>query len=88
MVSLTSATLRRTWFGTCLCAENEAALHRLNTNNVTTERALVGTPQQVIEQIHSFVELGVDHFELGLPFEHPMSIQCYELLANEVLPNI
>jgi alkanesulfonate monooxygenase SsuD/methylene tetrahydromethanopterin reductase-like flavin-dependent oxidoreductase (luciferase family) len=82
------ATLRRTWFGACLCAENETELQRLNTDHLTPERALVGTPQQVIEQIHSFIELGVDHFELALPFEHPMSIHCHELLANAVLPNV
>jgi len=80
------ATLRRTWFGGCMCAENEVELRRLNTDNHTAESSLVGTPQQVIEQMHSFIDLGVDHFELTLPFEHPMSKHCYELLANEVLP--
>lgn len=79
------ATLRRTWFGGCLCAENEAELRRLNTDNITPESALVGTPQQVIKQIHAFIEQGVDHFELTLPFEHPMSKHCFELLADEVL---
>jgi alkanesulfonate monooxygenase SsuD/methylene tetrahydromethanopterin reductase-like flavin-dependent oxidoreductase (luciferase family) len=78
------ATLRRTWFGGCLCVENEAELQRLNADNITAESALVGTPQQVIEQIQSFIELGVDHFELASPFTHPL--RCYELLANEVLP--
>lgn len=80
------STLRRTWFGGCICAENETELRRLNADNITTEIALVGTPQQVIEQMHSFIELGVDHFELALPFEDPMSKHCYELLADEVLP--
>lgn len=80
------ATLRRTWYGGCLCAENEAELRRLNTDNNTAESSLVGTPQQVIEQMQSFIDLGVDHFELALPFEHPMSKHCYELLAHDVLP--
>ncbi len=80
------ATLRRTWFGGCFCVENEAELQRLNADNITAENALVGTPQQVIEQIQSFIELGVDHFELALPFDHPMLRNCLELLANEVLP--
>jgi alkanesulfonate monooxygenase SsuD/methylene tetrahydromethanopterin reductase-like flavin-dependent oxidoreductase (luciferase family) len=80
------ATLHRTWFGGCFCAENETELRRLNVDNATPERALVGTPQQVIEQIQSFVELGVDHFELVLPFEHPMSKYSMEILASEVLP--
>ena len=59
---------------------------RLNTDNDNAESSLVGTPQQVIEQMHSFIDLGVSHFELALPFEHPMSKHCYELLAQEVLP--
>ncbi|HEY4386379.1 MAG TPA: LLM class flavin-dependent oxidoreductase [Ktedonobacteraceae bacterium] len=80
------ATLRRTWFGGCICAENEAELRKLNTDNITVERALVGTPQQIIEQMHSFIEQGVDHFEFVLPFEQPMSRSCVELLAGEVLP--
>jgi alkanesulfonate monooxygenase SsuD/methylene tetrahydromethanopterin reductase-like flavin-dependent oxidoreductase (luciferase family) len=80
------ATLRRTWFGSCLCTENEAELRRLNTDNITPESALVGTPQQVIEQLRAFIEQGINHFELALPFEHPMSRRCYELLADEVLP--
>jgi alkanesulfonate monooxygenase SsuD/methylene tetrahydromethanopterin reductase-like flavin-dependent oxidoreductase (luciferase family) len=80
------ATLRRTWFGGCICAENEAELRKLNTDNITVERALVGTPQQIIEQMHTFIEQGVDHFELVLPFEQPMSRNCAELLASEVLP--
>jgi alkanesulfonate monooxygenase SsuD/methylene tetrahydromethanopterin reductase-like flavin-dependent oxidoreductase (luciferase family) len=80
------ATLRRSWFGGCICAENETELRQLNTDNITAEIALVGTPQQVIEQMQSFIDLGIDHFELALPFEHPMSKHCFELLANEVLP--
>jgi alkanesulfonate monooxygenase SsuD/methylene tetrahydromethanopterin reductase-like flavin-dependent oxidoreductase (luciferase family) len=61
-------------------------LRRLNTDNNTAESSLVGTPNQVIEQMHSFIDLGVDHFELALPFEHPISKHCFELLAHEVLP--
>lgn len=63
-----------------------AELRRLNTGKDTAESSLVGTPHQVIEQVHSFMDLGVDYFELALPFEHPMSKHCYELLAHEVLP--
>jgi alkanesulfonate monooxygenase SsuD/methylene tetrahydromethanopterin reductase-like flavin-dependent oxidoreductase (luciferase family) len=81
------ATLRRTWFGGFLCAENEAELRKLNTDGLTTERGIIGTPQQVIEQIQAFVDLGVDHFELTLPFfNHPDSQHYFELLAREVLP--
>lgn len=80
------STLRRSWYGGCLCAENETQLRRLTNDQITTESALVGTPQQIIEQLHSFIELGIDHFELALPFEHPLSESCFELLAHDVLP--
>ena len=69
-----------------MSAESETELRRLNSDNITTEVALVGTPQQVIEQMQSFIELGIDHFEFALPFDDPLSIRCFELLANEVLP--
>lgn len=80
------ASLHRSWFGPCLCAKNEAELYRLNTRNLTTDHALLGTPQQVIEQIQSFIELGIEHFELSLPSHHEACRQCLELLASEVLP--
>src|SRR5947208_2473767 len=58
-------TLRRTWFGGCLCAPTEDAVKALNVDHLTSDRALVGTPAQVIEQMRSFVDLGVDYFMLS-----------------------
>jgi alkanesulfonate monooxygenase SsuD/methylene tetrahydromethanopterin reductase-like flavin-dependent oxidoreductase (luciferase family) len=50
-------TLRRTWFGGCLCAPTDAAVQRLNTGGMSAANAFVGTPAQLIEQMGPFVEL-------------------------------
>jgi alkanesulfonate monooxygenase SsuD/methylene tetrahydromethanopterin reductase-like flavin-dependent oxidoreductase (luciferase family) len=78
------ATLRRTWFGGCLCAPTQAAVKALNINNITPDRAFVGTPAQVIEQMRPFIDLGVDYFMLGmggLPNLAPL-----QTLIDEVIP--
>lgn len=78
-------TLRRTRFGGCLCAPTEEAVKALNTDHLTSDRAFVGTPAQVTEQIRSFVELGVDYFMLSCGgFPH---LTTLEMLINEVLPH-
>ena len=59
------ATLRRTWFGGCVCAPTEAEVQRLNPVGITSENAFVGTPAQVVEQMRPFVELGVNYFMLS-----------------------
>ncbi|HZT98214.1 MAG TPA: LLM class flavin-dependent oxidoreductase, partial [Ktedonobacteraceae bacterium] len=78
------ATVRRGWYGGCACGRTEDEVKRLNTNNYTTERAFVGTPGQVIEQMRPFVDAGVDYFMLsigGFP-----DLTTLELLLSEVLP--
>ena len=79
-----SATLRRTWFGGCLCALTEAEVQSLNTIGISSANAFVGTPAQIIEQMQPFIELGVDYFMLscgGFP-----QLTTLEMLVNEVLP--
>jgi alkanesulfonate monooxygenase SsuD/methylene tetrahydromethanopterin reductase-like flavin-dependent oxidoreductase (luciferase family) len=77
-------TLRRTWFGRCLCAPTEEAVEALNVDHLTLDRAFVGTPAQVIEQMRSFVDLGVDYFMLSCGgFPH---LTTLEMFLNEVLP--
>lgn len=78
------ATVRRAWYGGCVCGRTEADVKKLNNNNYTTERAFVGTPGQVIEQMRQFVDAGVDYFMLstsGFP-----DLTTLELLVSEVLP--
>jgi alkanesulfonate monooxygenase SsuD/methylene tetrahydromethanopterin reductase-like flavin-dependent oxidoreductase (luciferase family) len=78
------ATVHRAWFGGCVCGQTEAAVKRLNTNNYSRERAFLGTPAQLIEQMQQFVDLGVDYFMLlngGFP-----DLTTLELLVSEVMP--
>lgn len=77
-------TLRRTWFGRCLCAPTEEAVQALNVDHLTADRAFVGTPEQVIAQMRAFVDLGVDYFMFSNGgFPH---LTTLEMLINEVLP--
>ena len=59
-------------------------MKKLNTNNYSEERAVIGTPAQLIEQMQQFVDLGVDYFMLqsgGFP-----DLTTLELLVSEVMP--
>ncbi len=78
------ATLRRTWFGGCVCGPTEAAVRSLNTTGISSVNAFAGTPAQIIEQMQPFIELGVDYFILGsggFP-----DLTTLEMLIHEVLP--
>jgi alkanesulfonate monooxygenase SsuD/methylene tetrahydromethanopterin reductase-like flavin-dependent oxidoreductase (luciferase family) len=82
------ATLRRTWGGGCICAstqgEAEAIAGELFAGNDSDNFDFVGTPQQIVEQMHPFIDMGVDYFILdcgGFP-----RLTTLELLINEVLP--
>ncbi|MBE3559403.1 MAG: LLM class flavin-dependent oxidoreductase [Ktedonobacteraceae bacterium] len=80
-------TLRRTWYGGCVCAPTEAEVKALNVTQLSTETAFVGTPAQIVEQMQRFVALGVDYFQLNWgvwnSFPDPTTP---ELLVQEVLP--
>jgi alkanesulfonate monooxygenase SsuD/methylene tetrahydromethanopterin reductase-like flavin-dependent oxidoreductase (luciferase family) len=82
------ATLRRTWGGGCICAstqaEAEAIAGGLYAGNDSDTFDFVGTPQQIVEQMRPFIDMGVDYFMLdcgGFP-----RLTTLELLINEVLP--
>ncbi|MDQ5825318.1 MAG: LLM class flavin-dependent oxidoreductase [Chloroflexota bacterium] len=86
------ATIRRTWSGGCVCAPTEqevaelAAVRRLAGEDFGHQvgEDFIGTPEQVIEQMQPFVELGVDYFILdcgGFP-----KLTTVETLINQVLP--
>src|SRR5438067_7457402 len=77
-------TLRRTWFGGCVCGPTEAAVKALNITGISSDNVFVGTPTRVIEQMLPFIELGVDYFILGsggFP-----NLTTLEMLVHEVLP--
>jgi alkanesulfonate monooxygenase SsuD/methylene tetrahydromethanopterin reductase-like flavin-dependent oxidoreductase (luciferase family) len=80
------ATLRRTWFGGCMCAPNEAELKKLLGERPPQHGAIAGTTQQVIEQMQGFVEMGVDYFMLGTP--GLPNFVTLETLLGEVVPAV
>ena len=84
-----SASVKRSWCGGCSCAPTQAEAERFagdryNANNPEDDFGFVGTPGQVIEQMRSFIDLGVDVFMVdcgGFP-----NLTTLEMLVKEVLP--
>ncbi|GER91381.1 LLM class F420-dependent oxidoreductase [Dictyobacter vulcani] len=80
------ATLRRTWFGGCLCVPEGTDPASIDMKQVRSPNPFVGTPSQIIEQMKPFVDLGVDYFMLkneGFPDSTSL-----RLLSEEVLPRL
>lgn len=83
------ATVRRSWCGGCSCAPTQAeaehsAGERYSAHNPEDDFGFVGTPRQVVEQLQSFIELGVDTFMVdcgGFP-----NLTTLEMLIAEVIP--
>jgi alkanesulfonate monooxygenase SsuD/methylene tetrahydromethanopterin reductase-like flavin-dependent oxidoreductase (luciferase family) len=78
------ATLRRVWFGGCACAPTEEQAKVLAGERITTANGLLGTPEQVVEQISRFVELGVDYFIIGCGGFPDLT--TLKLVTEQVLP--
>lgn len=78
------ATLRRTWFGPCICAPTEADIQKLDAGPFPKDSGFAGTPGQVIEQMRPYIELGVDYFMFNC-LDFP-NLTTLELLVSEVLP--
>jgi alkanesulfonate monooxygenase SsuD/methylene tetrahydromethanopterin reductase-like flavin-dependent oxidoreductase (luciferase family) len=78
------ASLRRTWFGGCLCAPTKSEVEALRRYPGNPYHSFIGTPAQVIQQMRPFVDLGIDYFMLqndGFPNQTTL-----EMLIQEVLP--
>jgi alkanesulfonate monooxygenase SsuD/methylene tetrahydromethanopterin reductase-like flavin-dependent oxidoreductase (luciferase family) len=83
------ATVRRSWCGGCACAPTRAEAERAtgdrySADNPEDDFGFVGTPRQVMEQMQSFIELGVGSFMVdcgGFP-----DLTTLEILINEVVP--
>lgn len=82
------STVRRSWIGGCACAptheEAEAFAEGRWSADDDEDFGFVGTPQQLIEQMRPFIDLGVDYFMFdcgGFP-----KLTTLEMLINEVLP--
>jgi alkanesulfonate monooxygenase SsuD/methylene tetrahydromethanopterin reductase-like flavin-dependent oxidoreductase (luciferase family) len=82
------AQVRRSWCGGCACASTQAEARRLAGDRFSADNeedfGFVGTPQQIVAQMHPFIELGVDYFMVdctGFP-----NLTTLELLIHEVSP--
>ena len=79
-------SLRLTWFGRLAVANSQPEAEALSSGYWTNERAFVGTPTQVVEQIQPFIELGVDYFMVEvLGLSDP---KIRNLVLEEVLPKV
>ena len=83
-----SATVRRTWAGGGVCSPTQQEALALAGDRFSPDDdedfGFVGTPQQLVEQMVPFIDLGVDYFMLdcgGFP-----RLTTLELLVAEVLP--
>jgi alkanesulfonate monooxygenase SsuD/methylene tetrahydromethanopterin reductase-like flavin-dependent oxidoreductase (luciferase family) len=81
-------TLKRSWIGGCACAPSQAEAEALAGDRFSStseeDFGFVGTPQQVVEQMQQFVELGVESFMLdcsGFP-----GLTTLEMLIADVQP--
>ena len=77
-------TVRRSWCGGCACAPTEQEVAQIAQEQLQQGSDFVGTPEQLLEQMQPFVELGVDYFMLdcgGFP-----NLTTVNMLVNEVLP--
>lgn len=79
-------SLRRTWFGGCACAPTEAEYKRLLGDRPLPAGGISGSAEQVIEQMRSFMAMGVDYFMLGTPWLPDFT--SLETLLNVVLPEL
>ena len=71
--------VRRSWFGRCICTTSKEEAATLKGPG------LLGTPEQIVEQIQAYVDLGIDHFMLGS--REVTDLTTVELLAHEVFPH-
>jgi alkanesulfonate monooxygenase SsuD/methylene tetrahydromethanopterin reductase-like flavin-dependent oxidoreductase (luciferase family) len=70
--------VRRSWFGRCKCTTSAEEAATLNGPG------LLGTPEQIVEQIQAYVDLGIDYFMLG--GRNVTDLTTVELLAREIMP--
>jgi hypothetical protein len=78
--------LRCTWGGGCACAPTEQDVAKIVAARPLLQPGedFIGTPEQLLEQMQPFVELGVDYFMLdcqGFP-----DLTTATMLVTEVLP--
>ena len=83
------SSLKRIWSGGCACAPSREAAETLAGDRISSDAedddfGFVGTPEQIIEQMQPFIDLGVDYFRLdciGFP-----DLTSLKLLIEDVIP--
>lgn len=79
-------TLRKGWFGRLVLGQTEDKAIQRGLPKYTRERAFVGTPAQVVEQMGPFIEAGCDHFIVEiLDLETP---DVMAMFLEQVLPHV
>ncbi len=78
------ATLRLTWWGRMVVGQNEAEARQRGGERYTRENALFGTPQEIVEQIQQFKEVGVTYFMTTIP-DLP---EVVDTVAEEILSKL
>lgn len=73
----------KTWWHYIAVAETAAEAKRLTE---TREASVVGTPEQIVEQLQPFIELGIEH--LMFEFVDFPSMAGSILFENEVIPKL
>lgn len=77
-------SVRRSRCGGCVCAPNLTEVERIASDRLDPGEDFIGTPQQVIEQMQAYVNLGVDYFMLDCA-DFP-ELTTATMLVNVVLP--
>ena len=83
------STVERSWSGGCACAPTQAEAEALAGDLFSADPAaedfgFVGTPEQIVEQMRHFMDLGVQRFKLDC-VDFPR-VRGLDLLIHEVLP--
>lgn len=85
------AEIRKTWFGHVVIDEDEARLKRRVERRAQVpylqqvdQRSIIGTPARVAEQMHAYIDAGLDGFLMI--FGRIENHQSTELFADSVVP--
>lgn len=78
------ATVRRSWIGGVACARHDADVVAAGRVSGDDAEVVVGTPDQIVDQMRAFVALGVDHFMHDCA--DFLRLQALDLLVDEALP--
>ena len=87
------STIRKTWYGRLALGNTQAeAIERAKTQGRdhyagwVVENALVGTPEQVLEQIRAYTATGIDFFHVDILNINQPDVQ--HLLVDQLLPAV